>query len=64
MNHARCRPHPRTHAASAGAAVARTAATFEEGRLQLENEYRGRPDLYEAAYDSFVEIWKTVRLNE
>jgi hypothetical protein len=55
---------PATHAASAGAAVARTAASFEDGRLQLENEYRGRADLYEAAYDSFVEIWKKVRLNE
>jgi hypothetical protein len=55
---------PATQAASAGAAIARTAASFEDGRLQLENEYRGRAELYEAAYDSFVEIWKKVRLNE
>jgi hypothetical protein len=54
------------HAASAGAAVARSASTtsFEQGRQQLADEYAGKPDLYEAAYDSFVEIWKKVRLNE
>lgn len=59
-------PTPAHHAASAGAAVARSASTtsFEQGRRQLADEYVGRPDLYEAAYDSFVEIWKKIRLNE
>jgi hypothetical protein len=54
------------HAASAGAAVARSASTtsFEQGRQQLADEYVGKPDMYQAAYDSFVDIWKKVRLNE
>ncbi len=59
-------PSPHTHAADAGAAVARLATTtdFEHGRRQLADLYSGQPGLYEAAYDSFVETWKTVRRNE
>jgi hypothetical protein len=53
-------------AASTGAARAMSASTvtFEQGRAELEAEYRGQPHLYEAAYDAFVEKWKTVRINE
>lgn len=53
-------------AASAGAAQALSASTttFEQGRAELEAEYAGRADLYEAAYDTFAETWKTVRINE
>ena len=53
-------------AASVGAAWAMSASTttFEQGRVALEAEYAGHPDLYEAAYDAFVERWKTVRINE
>jgi hypothetical protein len=53
-------------AASAGVAQARSASTttFEQGRAELEAAYPGQPDLYEAAYDAFVEMWKTVRINE
>lgn len=60
------RATPETQASSAGAAAARSADTtsFEAGRQGLEDEFRGRPHLYEAAYDSFVETWKKVRLNE
>jgi TolA-binding protein len=53
-------------AASTGAARARSASTstFEQGRAELEAAYTGQPELYEAAYDAFVETWKTVRINE
>ena len=62
-------PNHRTaaqQAASFGAATAGSASTtsFEEGRQLLEDQYTGRPDLYEAAYDAFSELWRTIRKNE
>jgi hypothetical protein len=53
-------------AASTGAATARSAstATFEQGREELEEQFLGRPDLFEAAYDEFVNVWRTIRKNE
>ena len=59
-------PTPSHHAANFGAAMARMASTktFEDGRRLIAEEFKGQPDLYEAAYDSFSEIWRTVRLNE
>jgi hypothetical protein len=60
-------PTPADHAAGVGAAIARAASTldFEDGRRQVAEQFHGQsPGLYEAAYDSFVETWKTVRLNQ
>ena len=37
--------------------------SFTDSGLIAE-EFKGQPDLYEAAYDSFSEMWRTVRLNE
>ena len=57
---------PAHSAASAGAALAQSASTtsFEHGLEQLDEMYAGQPNLYEAAYDEFVEIWKKVRQNK
>jgi hypothetical protein len=60
------RATPETHAASAGAATARSASTtdFDAGRRELEQSYAGQPHLFEAAFDAFVSTWNTVRRNE
>jgi hypothetical protein len=44
-----------------GAALAWTAPSWQAGIDQLEDEYRGRPDLYEAAYASYTATWQLHR---
>jgi hypothetical protein len=54
-------------ATGAATALSADTTTFEQGRLQLENQYRGQAQLYERAYAAYVDAWQrhrsSVRLN-
>ncbi len=55
------------HAENFGAAIARLASVvdFEDGRRQVVEEFAGQPaEFYESAFNSFAEMWMTVRKNE